>query len=160
LDRDFIARETVGFDALVREVLPGHTPERGAELTGMAAGEIVELALAYGRAAAPFIRLGAGNSRYGNGAMATRAILCLPAAVAPGGRGGGRLLPSPNTGGAFKMAVVTRPDPLLRPTRIVNMNELGRALNELDAPRVRSLYVHTSTPAVVAPDQNAVLRGL
>ena len=30
----------------------------------------------------------------------------------------------------------------------------------LDRPRVMSLYVHTSNPAAVAPDQNAVLRGL
>jgi anaerobic selenocysteine-containing dehydrogenase len=40
------------------------------------------------------------------------------------------------------------------------MNQLGHALNELDRPRVMSLYVHSSNPAAVAPDQNAVLRGL
>jgi anaerobic selenocysteine-containing dehydrogenase len=47
-----------------------------------------------------------------------------------------------------------------RPARLVNMNRLGHALTELDGPRVMSLYVHTSNPAVVCPDQNAVLRGL
>jgi anaerobic selenocysteine-containing dehydrogenase len=40
------------------------------------------------------------------------------------------------------------------------MNQLGRALTELGAPPVRAMYVWCSNPAAVAPDQNAVLRGL
>jgi len=33
-------------------------------------------------------------------------------------------------------------------------------LNDLDGPPVRSLYVYHSNPASIAPDQNAVIRGL
>jgi anaerobic selenocysteine-containing dehydrogenase len=44
--------------------------------------------------------------------------------------------------------------------RTVNMNQLGAALAELDAPPVKALFVYCSNPAAVAPDQNAVLRGL
>jgi anaerobic selenocysteine-containing dehydrogenase len=40
------------------------------------------------------------------------------------------------------------------------MNQLGQALTELDDPPVKSLYVYHSNPASIAPDQNAVLRGL
>jgi anaerobic selenocysteine-containing dehydrogenase len=40
------------------------------------------------------------------------------------------------------------------------MNRLGHALTELASPRVMALYVYHSNPAAVAPDQNAVLRGL
>jgi anaerobic selenocysteine-containing dehydrogenase len=58
------------------------------------------------------------------------------------------------------MSCITREDLQPGPTRLVNMNRLGHALNELDGPRVMSLYVHTSNPAAVAPDQNAVLKGL
>jgi anaerobic selenocysteine-containing dehydrogenase len=40
------------------------------------------------------------------------------------------------------------------------MNELGKALDALDDPPVKALFVYCSNPAAVAPDQNAVLRGL
>jgi anaerobic selenocysteine-containing dehydrogenase len=40
------------------------------------------------------------------------------------------------------------------------MNRLGQALNELDGPRVMSLYVYNANPAAVTPDQSEVLRGL
>jgi anaerobic selenocysteine-containing dehydrogenase len=40
------------------------------------------------------------------------------------------------------------------------MNQLGHALAELRDPPVRAVYVWCSNPAAVAPDQNAVLRGL
>jgi anaerobic selenocysteine-containing dehydrogenase len=57
------------------------------------------------------------------------------------------------------MKEVVRED-LLKETRIVNMNCLGWALNELGDPPIKSLYVYTSNPAAVAPDQNQVLKGL
>jgi len=53
-----------------------------------------------------------------------------------------------------------RADLLPGRTRIVNMNQLGHALNELDGPRVMALFVASSNPAAVCPDQNAVLKGL
>ena len=49
---------------------------------------------------------------------------------------------------------------MAQPSRIVNMNRLGHALNELQDPPVMALYVYHSNPAAVTPDQNAVLRGL
>jgi anaerobic selenocysteine-containing dehydrogenase len=160
VDRAFLAAETQGWEDLSREVLPGFPPERASALTGVPAAEIRELAIAYGKARAPFIRLGGGNSRYANGAMTTRSICCLPAAVGAWARPGGGLLASTGTGAAFDLTPFTRPDLSPHPTRIVNMNLLGQALNELGGPRVMSLYVHTANPAVVCPDQNAVLRGL
>ena len=160
VDRDFLGAQAQGWEALSREVLPEYPPARVEALTGLAAAELHELALAYGHARAPFIRLGSGNSRYGNGAMTTRAIVCLPAAVGAWARRGGGLLTSTGTGGAIDLRPFTRPDLLARPTRAVNMNRLGHALTELTGPRVMSLYVYASNPAVVVSDQNAVLRGL
>src|SRR5947199_10016192 len=40
------------------------------------------------------------------------------------------------------------------------MSSLGEALNTLDNPRVHAMVVYNSNPAAVAPDQNAVRRGL
>jgi anaerobic selenocysteine-containing dehydrogenase len=40
------------------------------------------------------------------------------------------------------------------------MNCLAGALNQLMDPPIKSLYIYTSNPAAVAPDQNQVLKGL
>jgi anaerobic selenocysteine-containing dehydrogenase len=58
-----------------------------------------------------------------------------------------------------------RAGPLGRTSRTVNMTRLGHALTELgsdpsDGPPVKAVFVYNSNPAAVAPNQNAVLRGL
>jgi len=160
IDRAFLASETVGWGDIEREVLPEHSPERTAGLTGLSVEDIVFLARAYGSARAPFIRVGGAPSRYANGAISTRALLCLPAAVGAWAKKGGGFLAATGTGPAFDMTSFTRPDLLPGPTRTVNMNRLGHALGALDGPRVMSLFVANSNPAAVTPDQNAVLNGL
>jgi anaerobic selenocysteine-containing dehydrogenase len=47
-----------------------------------------------------------------------------------------------------------------REARIVNMSLLGQALTTLSDPPVKAMVVYNSNPAAIAPDQNAVLRGL
>ncbi len=160
VDRAFVAANVQGWEELAREVLPRWTPARGAEVTGLAAGRIEELARAYGRARAPFLRLGYGASRYGNGAGTVRLVTCLPAAVGAWAKPGGGMLASAGTVPAVDLAPLTREDLQPGKTRLVNMNQLGHALTELQGPRVHALYVYGSNPAAVAPDQNAVLRGL
>ncbi|MGB6723456.1 MAG: molybdopterin-dependent oxidoreductase, partial [Terracidiphilus sp.] len=109
-----------------------------------------------------------------------RAIAMLPALTgAWKHRGGGAQL---STSGAFawNKQAVERPDlalasPLGRQARIVNMCTLGHALTELgkdrdqgsgvrdqneDGPPVYALIVYNSNPGAVAPNQNAVRRGL
>lgn len=160
VDHDFLAAKTIGYEALVSTVLPEHPPERTAELTGIAAETVVRMAREYARAQAPFIRLGSGLSRYGNGAMTVRTITALPACVGAYGKRHAGIFGGTSTGGAFSMHEVLREDFITTPTRGINMNRLGHALNELCDPPVMSLYVYHSNPAAVAPDQNAVLRGL
>jgi anaerobic selenocysteine-containing dehydrogenase len=46
------------------------------------------------------------------------------------------------------------------PTRLVNMNHLGRALTEYDAPPVKMLFVYNCNPVATMPDQHRVLQGL
>jgi anaerobic selenocysteine-containing dehydrogenase len=45
-------------------------------------------------------------------------------------------------------------------TRMINMVQLGEALNGHFKPPVRALYVYNSNPAAVCPDQARVLQGL
>jgi anaerobic selenocysteine-containing dehydrogenase len=160
VDREFIDSHVQGFGELEEMVLPHYPPARVSELTGLPAEMIEEMARAYGTARAPFIRLGSGLSRYGNGAITVRTIASLPAIVGAYGKEGGGCFPGTSTGSAFAMKEVLREDFMTTPTRIINMNRLGDALNELDGPPVMGLYVYHSNPAAVTPDQNAVIKGL
>ena len=47
-----------------------------------------------------------------------------------------------------------------RPARTVNMVELGKALNTLQGPPIKALFVYNSNPAAVCPNHNEVVRGL
>jgi anaerobic selenocysteine-containing dehydrogenase len=160
VDREFLKEKVLGFDELASEILPEYTPEHVSRITGLSPLEIEEMAAEYAKARAPFIRLGSGLSRYGNGAMTIRTIACLPALVGAYGRPGAGCFPETSTAGAFSMNEVTREDFMTKPSRIINMNRLGEALNELDHPPLKSLYVYHSNPAAITPDQNAVIRGL
>jgi anaerobic selenocysteine-containing dehydrogenase len=159
-ERTFISEHVQGYEEFVQQVLPSYPPSVVSEITGLPAALIIDLALSFGKAKSPFIRLGSGLSRYGNGAMTVRCISALPAVVGAYGKPGAGLFHGTNTGAAFAMEEVTRNDFMAAPTRIVNMNKLGGALCELDHPRIMGLYVYHSNPASIAPDQNAVLQGL
>lgn len=163
-DLEYIDRCTHGFGAL-RERVAEYTPQRVAEWTGLAVDDILRLAREYASARPSVIRLNYGVQRSQNGGAAVRAIAMLPCLTgAWKHRGGGLQL---STSGAFRFdqQALERPDlalasPLGRPGRKVNMVQLGHALTELDGPPVKALFVYNSNPAVVAPNQNAVLHGL
>ena len=163
-DADYVARYTSGFDAL-RERTAEYPPERAAALTGIGKDEIIQLAREYATVRPAVIRLNYGLQRSERGAMAVRAISLLPALTGSWKDvGGGAVL---STSGAFQLnrAALERPDlqfqsPLGREARIVNMSQLGMALNELRNPPVKALVVYNSNPAAVAPNQNSVLKGL
>lgn len=159
-DLTFLSAETIGWERWRDEVLQDCTPAWAAEKTGLPAEAIVELARSFAAARAPFLRLGSGLSRYGNGAMNVRCITCLPAIVGAWRRPGGGLLASTSASQAFDLSGITQEALQPGPTRLVNMNRLGHALTELAAPRVMALFVYAANPAAVTPDQEAVLRGL
>jgi len=163
-DADYVSRYTSGFEDL-RERVKAYPPQRVAALTGIAQNDIIQLAREYATVRPAAIRLNYGLQRSERGAMAVRAISLLPALVGSWKEvGGGAVL---STSGAFQInrTALDRADlqlqsPLRRQARIVNMSLLGSALNDLSDPPVKALVVYNSNPAAVAPDQNAVLKGL
>jgi anaerobic selenocysteine-containing dehydrogenase len=159
-DEAFLAAEVVGWPALKARVLAENGPAVTAAATGLPAAEIEALARTLAAARAPFVRIGGGPSRHANGAMTVRSIVTLTAALGAFGRDGGGCLASTGSAQAFDLSPLVREDLQPRPTRLVNMNRLGAALNDLRDPPVSALFVWCSNPAAVAPDQNAVLRGL
>ncbi|MGD1107955.1 MAG: molybdopterin-dependent oxidoreductase [Terracidiphilus sp.] len=168
-DHAYIAEMTHGFERLTERVRE-YTPERVAEWTGMTAAEVEQLAREYATTRPAMLRLNYGVQRCENGGTAVRAIAMLPALTGAWKfRGGGGQL---STSGAFQWnkQALERPDlalasPLGRLARVVNMSQLGHALTELgshaeDGPPVRALFVYNSNPAAVAPNHNAVCRGM
>jgi anaerobic selenocysteine-containing dehydrogenase len=162
-DRDYIRSMTHGFDQLAERARE-YTPERAAAWTGMTPAEIEQFAREYATTKPAALRLNYGVQRAEYGGAAVRAIAMLPALTgAWKHRGGGGVL---STSGAFKWNedAVRRPDlqyasPLKREARLVNMSALGQALTEIDPP-VHALFVYNSNPGAVAPNQNAVKRGM
>jgi anaerobic selenocysteine-containing dehydrogenase len=163
-----------------------YTPERVAAWTGMTAAEIEQFAREYATTRPAALRMNYGVQRSENGGTAVRAIAMLPALTgAWKHRGGGAQL---STSGAFawNKKAVERPDlalasPLGRLARVINMSTLGQALEVhgtgnrvqgpgtegrgtegpgTDEPPVHALFVYNSNPGAVAPNQNAVRRGL
>ena len=163
-DADYVADYTLGFDDLCQRVRE-YTPEQVAQWTGIAADDIRRLAREYATIRPAVIRVNYGVQRSENGGMAVRAIAMLPCITGSWKEVGGGLQLS--TSGSFlglDRAAIERPDlmrksPLGRNARVVNMSELGKALTQLDKPSVKAIFVYNSNPAVVAPNNNDVLRG-
>jgi anaerobic selenocysteine-containing dehydrogenase len=162
-DADYVERHTEGIGAL-RERVREWTPQRAAELTGIAAGEIAALAREYATTRPAVIRLNYGVQRSERGAMAVRTIALLPALVGSWKEVGGGLQLSTSQTFQLNRDGLERADLQLaalgREARLVNMTELGKALTTLAQPAVKALVVYNSNPASIAPDQNQVLRGL
>ena len=158
-DADYVARHTEGFEELRRRVRDW-TPQRAAELTGLAAEEIAGLAREYATTRPAAIRLNYGIQRSERGAMAVRAVALLPVLTGSWKEIGGGLQLSTSQAFQLNRAELERADlqqqALGREARIVNMTELGSALRGT----VHALVVYNANPAAIAPNQNAVLEGL
>ncbi len=162
-DADYVERHTEGFDGL-RTRVREWTPQRAAGLTGIPVEEIVTLAREYATTRPAAIRLNYGVQRSERGAMAVRTVALLPALVGSWRDVGGGIQLSTSQAFHLNRPSLEREDlqrkALGREARVVNMSELGAALNDLGDPPVKALVVYNSNPAAIAPNQNAVLRGL
>lgn len=160
LDQQYVSQHTSGFEQLCAETLPLYPPARVAEITGIAEADIEALAAGYGRARAPFLKLGMGLSRHRYGGMTIRAIAMLPALVGAWRRTGGGAHLDSSPLWSFDVNALRRPDLEPRPAREVNHSQLGRALLEFNAPPILALFVMANNPATTCPDQARVIKGL
>ena len=171
-DTAFIQAYVQGYEELVRDVLPKFTPEYASSICGVPGEIIEEMAHAYAKAKAPFIRLGSGVSRYGNGAMSCRCINALPAVVGAWQHLGGGLLSSSSSSQYFNKSFMQQPNTPTPSKRMMPMILLGDLLTNPKAllehgledasggVPVHSLYIFSSNPAITAPNQNLVRQGL
>ena len=162
-DADYVMRHTIGFEQL-RAKVQEYPPQRVAQWTGISESDIVKLAREYATTRPAVIRLNYGVQRSEGGGMATRAVTMLSCITGSWKEVGGGLQLS--TSGAYQLneAALERPDLVLkslgRPARVVNMVELGKALNTLTSPPIKALFVYNSNPATVCPNHSEVIRGL
>jgi anaerobic selenocysteine-containing dehydrogenase len=158
IDRDYIDRYTVGFDALQSRVAE-FDPDRVAQLCGLSPQQIVDIARLYGSTRPAAIRVNYGLQRHAGGANAMRAIACLPALVgAWRDPAGGALLSSSGTY-PIDNAALERPDLIQGKPRTINMSAIGDALLDATDPPVRAIYVYNSNPVAVAPESAKVAAG-
>ena len=164
LDHDYIARHTVGWDAL-RERALQWPPARAAAVCGVPEAQIVALARDYGQTKPAAIRLNYGMQRVHGGGNAARAIACLPALVGAWRHRAGGLLLSSSGLYPVDRAALQRPDLLAgRRPRTINMSCIGDALTGdaaalSNGPPVKAVVVYNSNPVAVAPESGKVAAG-
>jgi len=162
-DDDYVRQHTIGFDQLCVKVQE-YPLAQIAEWTGISEPDIRRLAHEYATTRPAVIRLNYGVQRSERGGMATRAITMLPCITGSWRELGGGLQLSTSEAFGLNSEALKRPD-LMRQTlgreaRTVNMVELGKALNNLNDPPIKALYVYNSNPAAVCPNHNEVISGL
>jgi anaerobic selenocysteine-containing dehydrogenase len=155
-DEAFLAAHATGAAGL-REKARQWTFDRAAQEAGIRPEALQKVAELYAHASPALVRCGWGQERNRNGGSASMAILALPAVAGKFGvRGGGYAMTSSAAWGITK-SWIRAAEP---PTRIVNMNHLGRALTEYSDPPIKALFVYNSNAAVTSPHQSLILRGL
>src|SRR6185369_12310023 len=158
IDRDYVDRYTIGFDALAERVREW-TPDRVASTCGIPREQLVRLAHDYGTTKPAAIRLNYGMQRIRGGGNAVRAVACLPALIgAWRDAAGGALLSSSGTY-PVDSAALERPDLIRGSPRTINMSAIGDALMDARDPPVRAIYVYNSNPVAVAPESGRVAAG-
>jgi anaerobic selenocysteine-containing dehydrogenase len=167
LDHDYLARYTLGWEAL-RERALQWPPERVAAVCGLHSEQVRALARDYGACARSrepaAIRMNYGMQRVHGGGNAVRLIASLPALIgAWRHRAGGVLLSS---SGRFPVdrAALQRPDLLAGKTpRTLNMVTIGddllRPSSPAFGPAIEALVVYNSNPVAVAPESAKVVQG-
>ncbi len=166
LDHDYLQRHVDGWPALRDRALQW-PPERAAEVCGLDAEAIRQLARDYGSIRPAAIRLNYGMQRVHGGGSAVRLIALLPCLVgAWRHRAGGLLLSGSGWfGPARDDFAMQRPDLLGgRRPRLINMSTIGDDLNREAAPdfgpKIEALVVYNSNPLAVAPQSRRVAQGL
>ena len=170
IDDAWIAAHTTGFEEL-RDAVADWTPSRAADVTGVAADVIEQLALDYATVRPAGIRTLIGAEHHENGAMFFRTLGCLPALTGAWAERGGGIAKSVGSYSEDLIDVVAlfRPDLERaggrREPRTLNMSLLGAILTSphaggTDGPGVHALIVWNCNPLATVPRAESIRRGM
>lgn len=155
-DLAFLEAHATGWERLRERAAPW-TFDHAAEVSGVRAESLEQVARLYARTSPALVKCGWGLERNRNGGSAAAAVLALPAVGGKFGVRGGGYSMSNSASWRLSGGWLTDEAP---PTRVVNMNRVGRELTAPEGPPIRSLFVYNCNPAVTLPDQQRVLAGL
>ena len=159
-DQEFIYRMVEGAEAFMAQARQFGI-ERAAEITGLAANEIKQLATWYQESEAATVAIGNGLERNRNGGAGIRAIFALPALTGKFHHPAGGLLGGSGNLFPKTLGKLTRPDLVPEGTRTLNIIDIGRHLAQDDIePPLRGIFVYNHNPLIVHPDQNTMRQGL
>jgi anaerobic selenocysteine-containing dehydrogenase len=160
LDREFIARHVDGFEdymALARR----YSLADAARICGVDERLVRQFAEWYRTINPAVITVGNGLERNKNGGSGIRAVFALPALAGKFGVPGGGLINGAGFAFPKTPARLARPDLVPAGTRLINIIDVGRHLNDPSmAPPVKALFIYNHNPLVVHPEQNVLRRGL
>jgi anaerobic selenocysteine-containing dehydrogenase len=155
-DQSFIDTHTNGAAAL-RDKAREWTFDRAAEVSGVSADQLRNLAERYAKASPALVKCGWGLERNRNGGSAAAAVLALPAVGGKFGVRAGGFTMSNSASWDIERTWLTDQEP---PTRAINMNKVGRMLTEPEGAPINVLFVYNCNPVAILPDQRRVIRGL
>ena len=155
-DETFLREHTIGADKL-RERAEPWTFARAADVAGVDAATLEQVARLYAESSPALIRCGWGLERNRNGGNSVMAVMSLPAVGGKFGVRGGGYSMSNSASWNIDRTWIAANEP---ETRLVNMNHLGRALTEYNDPAVNMLFVYNCNPVATVPDQHRIIRGM
>ncbi len=158
VDESWLHERTEGWESLAA-CASDWPPSRAAAVTGVEAETIEWLGRELASVRPAAVRSLVGPEHRTDGFEIMRAIALIPAVTGSWRDIGGGLCRSTQVW--WEEAFGLDDEGLPPPARTFNMARLGEVLTDpsLDPP-IRSLFVHNSNPAVIAPDQNRVMAGL
>ena len=160
LDRAFIERHVAGFEdymALARR----YTLADAARICGVDERLVSQFAEWYRTISPAVITVGNGLERNRNGGSGIRAVFALPALAGKFGVPGGGLINGAGFAFPKTPARLGRPDFVPAGTRLINIIDVGRHLNDASmSPPIKALFIYNHNPVVVHPEQNVLRRGL
>jgi formate dehydrogenase major subunit len=180
IDRDFVANRTSNYEALA-ETVQNYPPERAAQITGVDAAMIRQVARAWGEAGAGVIFWGMGISQHTTGTDNARCLIAMCAITGNVGRPGSGLHPlrgQNNVQGASDMGLIPMyypdykkaedPEVRARFERIWETDNLdpkkGLTVTEIIGSvlkgGVRGMYMMGENPFLSDPNINKVRKAL
>jgi anaerobic selenocysteine-containing dehydrogenase len=158
-DRDFVARRTLGFEALAAHVRD-YSPSWAAEVTGLPAAQIVSLARRYATTRPAMIVLGGSSMHKGtNGWQGGRAIACLPALTGNLGMPGAGLGPRHGSSSHGQALASIVPTTARTPGTYIP-NQMSRMLEALGDGRVRAMLLFGTNMLSSFADAERLATGL
>jgi len=156
-DKEFLEEHATGVDELQSRASEW-SMERAASIAELDVSLLDQFSRLYAETNPAVIRCGWGLERNRNGGNAALAVLALPAVAGKFQvRGGGFSMSNSGALGLSNSSWISAPE---QNTRVINMNQLGRALTDTEDAPIKVLFVYNCNPVVTLPHQNHLLQGL